>query len=72
MTFVSLLSRVRLFATPRTVACWGPLSIGFPDRNPRVGGHFLLRGTFPTQGSNLRLLRWQAGSLPLRHMGSPL
>ena len=30
MTFVSLLSRVRLFATPRTVACRSPLSIGFP------------------------------------------
>ena len=33
-----------------------------------VGCRFLLQGIFPTQGSNLRLLRlmlWQAGSLPL-------
>ena len=34
----------------------------------------LLRGIFPTQGSNphlLRLLRWQAGSLPLVPPGKP-
>ena len=37
-------------------------------KNTRVGCHFLLQGIFPTQGSNpsiLRLLCWQAGSLPL-------
>ena len=36
--------------------------------------HFLLQGIFPTQGSNpclLRLLRWQADSLPLCHLESP-
>ena len=36
--------------------------------------HFLLQGIFPTQGSNLRLLRllhWQAGSLPLAPPGKP-
>jgi len=35
---------------------------------PWVGGHALLQGVFPTQGSNpclLHLLHWQAGSLPL-------
>ena len=40
-----------------------------------VGCHFLLQGIFPTQGSNphlLRLLHWQAESLPVRHLGSPL
>ena len=39
-----------------------------PSENTGVGCHFLLQGIFPTQGSNsclLRLLRWQAGSLPL-------
>ena len=35
-------------------------------------GHFLLQEIFPTQGSNLRLLHWQAVSLPLSHQGSPL
>ena len=32
------------------------------------------RGIFPTQGWNphlLHLLHWQAGSLPLNHLGSP-
>ena len=33
----------------------------------RVGCHFLLQGIFPTQGSNLCLLHWQVGSLPLHH-----
>ena len=38
-----------------------------------MGCHFLLQGIFPTQGSNLcllHLLQWQAGSLPLSHLGS--
>ena len=43
----------------------------FPDKNPGVGCHFLPQGIFLTQGSNLRLLQWQAGSLPLCHVGSP-
>ena len=30
-----------------------------------------LQGIFPIQGSNLRLLPWQAHSLPLSHLGSP-
>ena len=31
----------------------------FPGKNTGVGSHFLLRGTFPAQGSHLRLLhRW--------------
>ena len=37
-----------------------------------MGYHFLLQGIFPTQGSNLRLLQWQAISLPLSHQGSPV
>ena len=39
-----------------------------PGKNIGVGCHFLLQGTFPTQGLNLRLLHllhWQEGSLPL-------
>ena len=35
--------------------------------------HALLQVIFPgTQGSNLYLLHWQANSLPLHHLGSPL
>ena len=43
----------------------------FPGKNTRVGCHFLLQGTFLTQGSNLcllGLLHWQADSLPLHHL----
>ena len=60
--FVCMLSCVRLFATPWTVAQQAPLSVGFPGMNTRMGCHFLLQGMFPTQESNLRLLHllpWQ-------------
>ena len=39
----------------------------FPGKNTGVGCHFLLLGIFLTQGLNsslLRLLHWQADSLP--------
>ena len=36
-----------------------------------MGCHFLPQGIFPTQGSDLCLLHWQADSLPLSHLGSP-
>ena len=44
-------------------------------RNAGMGCHFLLQGIFPIQGSNpslVGLLHWQADSLPLRHLGSPI
>ena len=47
----------------------------FSGKNSRLGSPFLLRGTFPTQGSNpslLHLLQWQADSLPLNHLGSQI
>jgi len=31
----------------------------------------LLQGIFPTQGSNLHLLHWQADSSQVSHQGSP-
>ena len=40
-----------------------------------MGCHFLIQGIIPTQRSKpclLRLLRWQAGSFPLVHLGSPI
>ena len=43
-------------------------SWGFPGKNTGVGCCTLLQGIFPTQGSNLHLLRllhWQAVSLAL-------
>ena len=36
----------------------------FPGKNTGVDWHFLLQEIFPTEGSNLRLLHWQAGSFP--------
>ena len=53
---VCTLSCVWLFATPCTVACQAPLSMGFPDKNPGVGCHFPLHGTLLTQRSNPNLL----------------
>ena len=35
----------------------------FPHKNTGVGSHSFLQGIFPTEGSNLCLLHWQAGSL---------
>ena len=47
--FISLcaqsLSRVWLCATPWTLACLAPLSMGFPGKNSGVGCHFLLWGS---------------------------
>ena len=48
--------------------------MGIPRREYWSGLPFLLQGSFPTQGLNsclLRLLHWQADSLPLSHLGSP-
>ena len=36
-----------------------------------MGCHFLFQGLLPTQGWDLHLLHWQAGSLPLSKLGSP-
>ena len=55
-----------------TIAHLSPLSMGFIRQNSGVGCHFLLKGIYPTQGLNLRLLHWQADSvlsLPLSHQG---
>ena len=44
----------------------------FPGKNTEVGCHFLHQGIFPTQESNPHLLHWQADSLPLSYVGSPV
>ena len=64
---VYLLSCVWLFATPWTVVHQAPLFMGFPGENTGVACHIFLQGIFLTQGSNLRLMHWQAGSLLLSH-----
>ena len=42
----------------------------FPGKNTGVGCHSLLQEIFLNQGSNPRLLHWQADSWPLSHQGS--
>ena len=63
-----------LLPTPQTVTRQAPPSMEFFRQETGVGGHFLLQGTFPTQGSNprsLRLLHWRVDSLSLSHLGIP-
>ena len=43
----------------------------FPGKSTGVGCHFLLQGTFQTQGLNPRLSHWQLDSLLLSCLGSP-
>ena len=59
------------FATPLTVASQAPLSMGFPRQEYWVHCHFLLQGSFSTQGLNPCLLNWE-DSLSLSHRGSLL
>ena len=41
---------------PHGLAHQAPLSMGFPSKHTGVGCHFLLQGTFPTQGLNQPIL----------------
>ena len=54
-----------------TVTHQASLSLEFSRQKYWSSCHFLFQGIFPTQGSNLHLLRWQADSLPLSHQGRP-
>ena len=60
-------------ATPWTVACTKLLwFMGFSRQEYWSGTPFPSQRIFPTQGSNLHLLRllhWQVDSLPLHHIG---
>ena len=67
-------SRVQLFVTPWAIAHQVPLSTGFSPQEHWSGWPCPPPGIFRTQGPNLHLvplLHWQAGSLPLSHLGSP-
>ena len=52
---------------PRLLCPWDS-----PGKNTGVGCHVILQGIFVTPASNLHLLHWQADSLPLSHLGSPI
>ena len=62
---VKSLSRVRLFATPWTVAHQAPVSIGFSRQEYWSGLPFPSLGIFPTQGSNPGLLHCRQMLYPL-------
>ena len=68
---VQSLSRVQLSGAPWTVTRHDSSSQNFPGKNTGAGCYFLLQGIFQTEGSNLSLLHWQIGSLPLAPPGKP-
>ena len=51
--------------------CSPPGSFVHPGKNDGMGCRFLIQGAILTQGSNLCLLQWQAGSSPLSRRGGP-
>jgi len=57
-----------VFATPWTITCQPPLSMGFPKQEYWSG----LRFPFPGDLPDPSLLHWQADSLPLSHQRSPV
>ena len=69
-----VLSPVRLFETPWTVAHQAPLSMEFSRQEYWNGLPFPLQGIFPIQGLNphlLHLLHWQGDSVPPAPPGEP-
>ena len=57
--------------TPCTLACQAICPWHSPGKNTGMGCHFLLKGVFPIQGSNLSPLRWQEDSWPLSPQSAP-
>ena len=66
-----LLSCVRLFATPWTVARQAPLRMGFFRQEYWSGLPFPSPGDLPDQGIKPVSPAWQADSLSLSHLGNP-
>ena len=65
-------SRVWFFATPWTVACQDPLTLGFSRQEYWSGLQpFPPPGYLPYLGVEPRSLTLQAASLPLSHQGNP-
>ena len=67
-----LLSHVLLFATPWTVACQAPLSVGFPRQEYWSGLPFSSPGDFSYPGIEPRSPVLQADSLPSEPPGKPI
>ena len=69
---VKSLCRVRLFATPWTVAYWAPLSMGFSGQGDWSGLPFPSPGDLPNPGIEPRSPALQADTLPSEPLGRPL
>ena len=69
---VKSLSRVRLFATPWTVAYQAPLSMGFSRQECWSGLPFPSPGDFPDPGIEPRSPALQADALPSEPPGKPV
>ena len=67
-----VLSRVRLFATPRTLAHQAPLSMGFFRQEYWRGYWSGLPFPLGSEPRFLQLLHCQVDSLPLSHPGKPV
>ena len=59
------------FATPWTIACQAPLSMGFPRQEHWNGLLFLSPGDLPELGIEPAPSAWQVDSLPLSHLENP-
>ncbi len=68
---VKLLSRVRLFATPWTVAHQAPLSMGFSRQEYWSGLPFPTPGDLPNPGIKPGSPAWLADPLPAEPQGKP-
>ena len=68
---VKSLSRVRLFATPRTAAYQAPLSMDFPGKSIGVGCHCLLRSTPITSLKTLQKMPYHLGLNKKFHLCMP-
>ena len=66
------LSCVLLFVIPQTVARQAPLSTGFLRQEYWRALPYPPPGDLPEPGIKLRSPAWQAGSLSLSHLGSPI
>ena len=69
--YAFMLSSVRLFATPWTVACQTPLSMEFLRQEYWSGLPFSSPGDLPDPGIEHMAPALQVDSLPLSHPGSP-
>ena len=72
MYMLSCFSQVRLFATPWTVACQSPLSMGLSWKEHWSGLTFPPSGDLPSPGIEPMSPALQADSFPLNHKESPV